>query len=245
MTTCQTLTATVNKLNALQEKVTNITSFLTDLTDNSNDLSTFANTRRPQDDLVSQPDGLRCRNLTGGKQVEMDTILPGGWDFTVCQPETHWTATASAFSKFMPQGATWTNANPDPICTPFPGNGLFHGSALLCADTLPSALALAVDMRTIRERCSASSQTVTPPSVTSPVCTVNTVLQANTWCDTVPVQAACDTTSLANGLMCKWKDNKCMGSRQAGEEMSALMCEGKNPSVMQVKNATSLVTTKR
>lgn len=242
MTTCQTLNSTVSRLNALQETVTNMSSFLSQLTDNANDLTTFASTNRPQDDLVSEPVGLTCRKLTGGNAVDMNSILPGGRDFTVCQPGNQWATTASTFSTFLPQGATWADASADKTCTPFPANGLFHGSALLCAETLPSAMALAVDVRTIRDRCLASQTTTTVIGPEPPMCTVNSVLPPNTWCDTVKSQAACDTTALSNTMMCKWKDNKCLASSKAGAELYSTMCAGMNPPVTKMLSRPAVPT---
>jgi hypothetical protein len=92
-----------------------------------------------------------CRAATG--TGDFGELFPGGRAFTLCQPSASWGATDQAFAELLPEGGKWTAATAHPVCTPLPARPGLFGASVLCAGTLPEALAYAADLRTVKDRC--------------------------------------------------------------------------------------------
>jgi hypothetical protein len=179
--------------------------------------------------LIADPAQLQCCALSGGGNDEMAAILPGGRDFTLCQSEDAWASTTQSFATFMPTGSAWDNATPAAVCTPLPARSGLFGESVLCAASLPQAMAYAVDLRTIKDRClfvEEDGATFTKTTRTGPtvsLCTHKDTLDEGVFCSTVP-KSTCNTTSMYSGLMCTWSVDACKSTKQAGNEMTSDQC---------------------
>jgi uncharacterized protein YdcH (DUF465 family) len=217
--------------NALDAAVTEINKKITQINDDITQISSASSDFSVQQigSLVADSTGMQCRALAGGSSEDMDAILPGGRAFTFCQPESAWANTTQSFATFMPAGATWTNATAAAVCTPLPARTGLFGESMLCADSLPEAMAYAVDLRTIRDRClfaddlAGSQGDVTPRSVDASICTHKDDLAEGVFCSTVP-KSTCNTTSMKNGIMCTWTANTCKSTAQAGNQINREQC---------------------
>jgi hypothetical protein len=95
---------------------------------------------------------------------------------------------------------------------------------MLCADSLPEAMAYAVDLRTIRDRCLfADDLAGSQGDVTPSICTHKDDLAEGVFCSTVP-KSTCNTTSMKNGIMCTWTDNTCKSTAQAWNQINREQC---------------------
>lgn len=114
-------------------------------------------------------------------------------------------------------------------------SGLF-GASVLCADSLPEAMAHAVDLGTIRDRCSFTGVTDVTDVTTRTaggsgsgdvICTHTDTLEAETYCASVG-KDTCNTTSMKNGIMCTWSEDICKSTKQAGNELKSWQCTSSN-----------------
>lgn len=230
MSTCSALRLHAAKLDDLQRQLNGIGSAIATVTEVAGSLehlqTSDGSTTALISALIGDPNGKECRSLAGGTASAVAQVLPGGRDFAVCQPAGGWASTATQFADLLPAGAAWkATATPGPVCTPLPGTDLFAG-AVLCAASLPEALAYGVDLRTVRQRRQDAAPA--PDAGDSAEVDVSICMHKDTMgffgsCSNVK-QDACDVTSMFNGVMCKWKDNKCMTSKQAGDEILREQC---------------------
>jgi hypothetical protein len=237
MNGCTLMRAQGAKLDDLQTQISRVAGAVTGLADSASSgdfaplselqtLQTSVAGISPLGSLLAKSNGLDCRELRAGDAAQMNNILPGGRSFTMCQPAAAWTATTTAFGEFLPAGATWvtvTGAAVKPVCTPMPARSGLFGPAVMCSGSVSEAMAHAVDMRTIRDRCLVE----VAANVSS--CKYQDTLAENVFCSTVTTQGKCDVTTMYNGLMCSWHPdatgkNVCMSSRQAGKEMWKAQC---------------------
>lgn len=130
---CSVLTDTVNRVNALEASSSSITT---------------------------SPTGLVCMRITGNvDQQRVKDILPGGLDFKVCQAANDWNTRTAFLKELFPNGG-WNpiTVGDDDACVPIHARPLEDSllfspdNALVCTPSVTRSLALANDLRTIRDR---------------------------------------------------------------------------------------------
>lgn len=123
-------------------------------------LTSINGASNPLETALSGAPGFTCKQITytdtdPDKKSTMDSIIPGGTNFHVCQKD--WTTTnVNNTAVFALAGGNWGTSSPGENikCTKLHPRSadLFETDALVCTDSITQSLATANDLRTIRDR---------------------------------------------------------------------------------------------